>query len=362
MKELDFNFCILCGKCLEVCPVFNVTKREEYSPRTKAFLLNHIEEFDKKKVKKVLSRCVGCYRCHEVCTQHIDLPEGISKIRNEIKELREYLYVKTASNLHNLSPLIKFFLKVKGLDYFFDDSLKFECIEIVNEPVKTEKQRAVVFEGCTARHFKKQWIDKAKRIGNVFYNVVDEEVHWDCCGYPFYFAGDREKTKECFETNIGIWQELEYPQVLVFCATCYFSLRKNALLIEDIDLRTKWLNSIVYLSDLLDHRKKSLIIKEKVDSLVLHKPCHMEEKSFKKLSVFFKSLKINVEEVLTCCGFGGCTRVENKELCDMLGKSLWENIGSRDLVISGCSGCILQMCFTGDNKKVHHWLDIFTLK
>ncbi len=36
--------CILCGKCLEVCPLLNATGREELSPRAKASLCSALAD------------------------------------------------------------------------------------------------------------------------------------------------------------------------------------------------------------------------------------------------------------------------------------------------------------------------------
>ncbi len=41
------------------------------------------------------------------------------------------------------------------------------------------------------------------------------------------------------------------------------------------------------------------------------------------------------------------------------GRNCGKKVGDGSLVISGCSGCILQLCLTGDSLKVYHWLELF---
>lgn len=59
--------CIRCGLCRELCPVLQALREEEYSPRGKAIILqNHIFE-------KIVYECTLCKACQKQCPLSIDL-------------------------------------------------------------------------------------------------------------------------------------------------------------------------------------------------------------------------------------------------------------------------------------------------
>jgi Fe-S oxidoreductase len=65
------NDCILCGRCMEVCPVLGCTGREELGPRAKGLMARRLKEspgeLSLDKVKALASLCAGCDRCRSVC-------------------------------------------------------------------------------------------------------------------------------------------------------------------------------------------------------------------------------------------------------------------------------------------------------
>lgn len=72
--------CSLCGKCKEVCPVYNVVKKETVSPRGKAILIK------KDILDKTFYICTLCGACAEICPNKVDLPKHIKKRRSLLVE------------------------------------------------------------------------------------------------------------------------------------------------------------------------------------------------------------------------------------------------------------------------------------
>ena len=369
MDKIPQDYCLLCGKCLEVCPVFNVTQLEEYSPRAKAFVYSQIQKkgLDIKNVDKILGNCVGCLRCYEVCTQGIDIPDKVANIRSLSPTFKRWLYLKIVKYLPELSPLIKngfkikdiipHLKKIKELGNFFENRNKKGLFKINVFKNKKQKQRAIIFGGCVGTYLKKNWLEAASNIAGLFYNV-EGILKWECCGYPMFFAGDIKGAREVFNSNVKLWQQLGNPKILVFCATCWSYLRKNASLIEDETLRDDWLSSLTYMTELIANIE-SIEITENSHKFLFHKPCHLDDKLHKSFLEFLDNFKIKYRSLSDCCGFGGCTRLENPRLCDMLGERFWENVAKDEIIVSGCSGCIMQFCLTGDFKRVYHWLELF---
>ena len=70
--------CTQCGECLNVCPVYDLFKREEYAPKAKRLLMEPLDaEYGSGAVEALswdtireLSRlCAGCGRCQRACAR-----------------------------------------------------------------------------------------------------------------------------------------------------------------------------------------------------------------------------------------------------------------------------------------------------
>jgi Fe-S oxidoreductase len=73
--------------CKSLCPVFNILKQEQYSPRGKAILLSD------KILDEVVFKCNMCKACEEKCPLDIKICDAIKKAREAMvlknKELKE---------------------------------------------------------------------------------------------------------------------------------------------------------------------------------------------------------------------------------------------------------------------------------
>lgn len=355
MNKMQIETCVLCGKCLNVCPIFKSTLNEEDSPRAKAFLYNKIDllPISEKDIKDNLIRCLGCGRCHEVCTQRIYMPDLVSEIRAKYRGLKSRLY-STAIGSLNLIP--EYFLKILFEKKF--SPINSLDIFTIKEKVPKIKEKVVLFGGCFGKYFRKDLIKKAKNVLDLYFESV-EILDWTCCGYPFYFAGDREKEKRSFQENFKLWNDLGRPKIVVFCATCYHGLKRYEKFILSDREKKAWLRSICYLTELINYQEFETV--KSLEGVILHKSCHIESLFFEKMKLFFKYMDISYEVVDHCCGFGGCTKLEYPELSNTIGKRFWNNIKENKIVVTSCSGCIMQLALTKDNSYVCHWLDLILI-
>ena len=67
--------CIKCGLCKELCPVFNILREEQSSPRGHAILLSN------KIYDEMLFDCTLCKACEEKCPLNLKLCTAIRKAR-----------------------------------------------------------------------------------------------------------------------------------------------------------------------------------------------------------------------------------------------------------------------------------------
>ena len=66
--------CVRCGRCMAVCPVYQTTFRECDAPRGRMALLENLRcsPPGSKRLKEILSRCLLCGACAEVCANSVD--------------------------------------------------------------------------------------------------------------------------------------------------------------------------------------------------------------------------------------------------------------------------------------------------
>ncbi|MFW6415391.1 MAG: 4Fe-4S dicluster domain-containing protein, partial [Thermodesulfobacteriota bacterium] len=88
--------CILCGKCMEVCPIFSITAQEEFSPRAKYFLLQELaagkQELSADKVRDLTGICLKCGRCANVCPQELNVPAAIIGLKSRSPGWRAWIW------------------------------------------------------------------------------------------------------------------------------------------------------------------------------------------------------------------------------------------------------------------------------
>ncbi len=366
---MDVPTCLFCGKCLNVCPVFQLTLREEWSPRSKAFCLNILKEreasLELKELSHVIGICLGCGRCERECPQHISVPSLVMEVKEACPSFKKWAFGKFVSSMPWVFGRFGFLKNVASSLY--GENIKALAIYCDEEPpeffrlsphrkdMEKDKKKATVFAGCGGEFLRPVWNQKMKDIGALFYEM--EDLSFNCCGYPLLFSGLKEKAREYMRRNIEIWKEKNCPHIIVGCATCEMALRKYYPSFFDIEEeKQRWENSIVSLNELLG---RCFIKKEReTSSFIFHSPCHLSSSIFQKvIDVFQRDLgTFKVED--SCCGFGGSMRLENPILCDMLGSSIWERIGRDKMVIGLCTGCIIQFKFTSPSSSVFHWIDL----
>lgn len=98
----ELQGCIRCGRCLPVCPTYQETQLETFSPRGRLSLLRAVEDGVlgiTPGVEAHLYHCLDCRACNTVCPPGVRIGELIVQGRVAVEEV------------HPRSPLIKFMLR-----------------------------------------------------------------------------------------------------------------------------------------------------------------------------------------------------------------------------------------------------------
>ena len=101
--------CIRCGRCLPVCPTYQQTALETFSPRGRLNLLRAVEDakldLEEPGVEAHLYHCLDCRACNTVCPAGIPIGELIIQGRAAVEHVRRRNWiVRFALNVVLASP------------------------------------------------------------------------------------------------------------------------------------------------------------------------------------------------------------------------------------------------------------------
>ncbi|WP_084184791.1 (Fe-S)-binding protein [Desulfonatronum thiodismutans] len=371
--------CILCGKCLDVCPLFAATGREELSPRGKSFLIRQaLEEgnlHDPAAASKLLGLCLGCGRCADGCPQGRNLPELLREEKAGHPGWQAWVWRTWITQAKSLWPLVG---RCAGL---LPEQLGAGMMDapraLVRRPSRERTSggfervadeavlpgNAVLFPGCTARFARPWWVESAVRMLGAADDRLKGFPDWQCCGFTVAQAGLPGLNDEMRSQNVVLWRERGRPALLTICATCTTALHdytKSKDLFQDDRERLAWEAAVQPLSGLVDPQD----FRAGGDGTVLyHRPCHAPnpdpDAAFLR-GVFATRLIAEAENA--CCGMGGVMRLSAPGLSSQVADRYWSLAPEQsELTVStGCSGCAIQLAATApQGVEVAHWLELF---
>ncbi|WP_461208401.1 (Fe-S)-binding protein [Desulfocurvus sp. DL9XJH121] len=375
--------CILCGKCLEVCPLLAATGREELSPRAKLFVLQRLRDdpgaLSRTDARKLASLCLTCGRCAKACTQGVDVPATVSRLRAGHPDFRRWLWrawiqgsgllwpaaarLGTAlgglvSAGHGAAARTGRSLAAMGRGSAIRPWIEFRGLEACPRPGKV-----VLFPGCLARSVRTRWTATARELLTAAGAEVLPEPRWSCCGGTLGHAGLAGPQFAAMRANVDAWREAGRPRLVTFCASCWSSLAaypQCADLGLDQDEARAWTEALTPLSELL--AGASLTATNAVpDELHYHRPCHAPAKDpDARLLARAAGERLDRGDGKACCGLGGVLQLAAPELSARVADNLWERMaaGPGAQVLTGCSGCWLQLSASApEGVAVAHWLD-----
>jgi glycolate oxidase iron-sulfur subunit len=374
----DSKKCVQCGKCLEVCPLFKATGREELTPRAKFFLesLATGKEVSEKDFKMLASLCLSCGRCEKNCPQNMSGPELVSKLRAGSKRFTRScwdLWLKNPGQLWPMAAAFSRFLPEFLPEPFGSSRKRMQALFSASpEPwarlypqVKFEKRKAMLFKGCVARFARQDWTDKAEQLMDSMGLVRAEGGEFCCCGSSYGSAGLLDRQADSRAENIEVWKDAGCPLLITFCASCLKGLQEYSLedFAGDKEMYDHWQSSLTPLSSLLLDAEVR-ILADSPEQVAYHRPCHAPEDDTdgKLVNLIAEDRMLPVQGDV-CCGFGGIMQLGAPELSKEVGESclsrLTEPMEPGGQIVSGCSACVIQLVtLVKDDYFAAHWLDI----
>ncbi|MDH7600524.1 MAG: LUD domain-containing protein [Armatimonadota bacterium] len=377
-------YCIKCGACLNLCPVYNSVGGHAFSNTYMGGIGTVLTAYHAglQAVEDTLDLCSGCATCTDVCPVGVDVPGMILELRRRVGEDKglglatragvslikhPHLLYETArlaralqrpvlrsdGTLRNLSLFSKMFLDRRwpGLARTF---LR-ETLPVVQN--ETGSPRVGFFAGCL--------IDFVyPEIGLAISNVVTRTgaallypAEQSCCGAPALYLGDFATARKLAVDTIENFQQFSVDYVVTACPTCAVMLKYQfPRLLKD----TEWYERAVELSckiadfcQLASEVVPNGIFSKGAQSnekVAYHSPCH--QKRTLKTSDFSINLisaagfsLVDMPDAEECCGFAGTYAVKQPDVsAAILSRKLDSILASEaDVVVADCPGCIMQI-------------------
>jgi glycolate oxidase iron-sulfur subunit len=367
--------CILCGKCLEVCPLLAATGREELGPRAKADLARLLASDDAllagEDVARLTGLCLGCHRCTAVCSQGVDVPGLVAALRRAHPDFKGWLWKTWLTHARALWPagssaarlvpegLVpeRFGRQLKALAGLRGGPGLTPFLRPTFFPDTHRGEAVLLFAGCTATHVRERWLTTALGLLDGL-GVTVLPGDFGCCGSGLKGAGFAAEAETMARRNIEVWRGAGRPKMITFCASCRAGLIGYGDLLADSAETQRWMQSATTLSALVIGAK--FVLSEAVAQRIgYHRPCHADgaDSDFRLLKAALGDGLTTATEGL-CCGFGGVMGLGAPHLADRVTARCWQGLAGADVVVSGCSACVTRLAATApDGVAVGHWLE-----
>jgi glycolate oxidase iron-sulfur subunit len=373
--------CVLCGKCLEVCPLFAATGREELSPRAKFFLAKTMRgqgaEISEKIAVELAAKCLGCGKCEKACPFGLCAPELVSSLKAAHKGLEAALWKTWVEKAGVLWPMMATLSRLvprlntggyarllTGLKAMDAGARLTPWLRPVSFEAVGQGRRVVVFPGCVASHVQSHWTATAERLLTGLGFTVLPRPDFACCGCTMGHAGLKDAQQGMQLKNVQAWRHAGRPELMSFCATCRCGLRGYAS--RDLGWQPGeqdlWLAGLAPFAQLAA-RARYEVLPGAPERVRYHTPCHGagggQEADF-LLSAIGERFTARTHKNL-CCGFGGALKLTSPELSDAVAKRCIDFYGPMpgEQILTGCSGCVIQLRANApEGVGVGHWLEI----
>jgi len=369
--------CVKCGMCSTICPVYKATGREALTARGKMHLLAAgFAENPSFNFQDLFCRCLLCGGCESVCPNALPITKYIVEARATFSPFygRDGLYkaitTKVLSRPKLLKLLVQSGISLQRLKSLPADSglriklgllekrtsAEYDYIQKKDTTLEQPDSGIAYFTGCFARFVQPSIIVAIEKL--LLESVSAHPVIFSeqgCCGLAAWSSGSLEEAARLASKNIQAFSEGSGP-ILTSCASCAMHLRKYPQLFPvDTDMHKKALNFSKRVHNFseffLSAGKRGMGFKDTQKSRIYyHDPCHLRftEKGMSNPRELIDSVdgvvRIDHYEEARCCGHGGTFNLGYSNLSSLIFQQLFNVVNhlDPDLVLTGCSGCLMQ--------------------
>ncbi len=361
--------CVRCGRCLAVCPIYQVSGDEKLSARGLLALIKARQEgrLDEDEVyARSLGTCLLCGACERVCTNGVPARQSILGGRGELKGGLKGMLRGAAADLKRLEGLVREGRRQEewlalepesGLHFlYFDPAANAPALapwslsRLYPQPVgPAGGERLLLFPGCLGDHLlvdmARQSLDVLAAAGKRI--LIPSGI--GCCGLPALAAGiadaAEERMSEAAQALKRAAAEFSGVEAVVFlCAACGRRLKEG--------LPRLWPQAPPLLDVAQAIAGSNLKLRRREEKVAFFDPCHsldpgsgLPEAARALISRLEGVRLVDFEAQPACCGAGGLSSLANKRLSEQIGRRLAEALASSgaETVATTCLTCLLRL-------------------
>ncbi|MGC8862761.1 MAG: L-lactate dehydrogenase (quinone) large subunit LdhH [Armatimonadota bacterium] len=391
-KLREALYCIKCGACLNLCPVYNSIGGHAYANAyvggIGTVLTAHHRNLDA--VEETVGLCSGCASCRSVCPSRIDVPGMILELRRRLVETRGMPFsgklsmtaIRHPGLLRGAARMARALQKpVIGQDRTLRE------LPLVTDLLGGKKMpglasrflREILSEksangapqrrspGITVSLFAGCLIDFVyPEIGEAVWKVLEAgnvtaafPSAQSCCGAPALYVGDFGTARKLAIDNVEAMTEARPDYVVTGCPTCAVMLREQfpALLAG-----TPWHERAVSLAaKVRDFAQFAMLLPELVaavssapvhlrEKVTYHEPCHQSRglvtsACSRELIARSGMQLIEMTDADECCGFAGSYSIKQPGISAAILERKLAHIAETgaQVLATDCPGCIMQI-------------------
>ncbi|MDR2572937.1 MAG: (Fe-S)-binding protein [Desulfovibrio sp.] len=406
-------YCMKCGFCQGVCPMFGASGMEADVTRGKLALINNLAHEiiqDPAAVADKLGRCLLCGSCQAAC------PPGV-KIMDIFLEARELVYgylglspvkkmifrtllakpalfnfaMRVGAPVQNLifrktgevqgtacAPMLNFVLGDRHIRPLAANPLHAEY-DFVDEPRPAGGRKVAFFPGCMGD---KMYTEMAKACLKVLRHhkvAVYMPDKLACCGLPALSSGDAQGMLNQLQTNLDAFSKGDFDYIMSPCASCtscigehwpHYAARLGSREREAArEIAGKAIDVNAFLVDVL--KVEAVSSNADAQTVTYHDSCHLK-KSLGVSSQPRTLIAANPACTLTemaeadrCCGCGGSFNLFHYDWSRKIGQRKRDNViasGAR-IVAASCPACMMQLedvlSHNHDPVRVKHTVELY---
>ena len=343
--------CVLCGKCLSVCPVYRETRIETLSPRGKVALYRAAGEGDLTIGGIYADKfytCLMCEACRQVCPSGVELDAILNQSRSDLAHSG-----LMPASLRRLSEIIVAAGNIS--DENNEQRLGWTAnLETMPAGLDHGGQAEVAyFVGCVSSLFPASYripqslVEIFEKAG-VNYALMGGDER--CCGYPLLLNGEVERALEMARHNVEAVKATGATKVVMTCPSCYHMWKHTyPELLDDGELDgLEILHETEILAEMA--REGHLRFKPWPVTVTYHDSCDLGRKSgvYKPPREVLRAIpELELVEMADhhenslCCGGGGNLETYDRELAQALPRRRLEqarDAGAKYIIVS-CQQC-----------------------
>ncbi|MDX9788966.1 MAG: heterodisulfide reductase-related iron-sulfur binding cluster [Desulfobacterales bacterium] len=346
-RLLDYDSCLWCGRCHEVCPAASTGK--SLSPKGVMVTLAeklHSGGFDDEGLidevgMDAIFACTTCTACMEACPVCINQPKTILKFRQNL--------VMEQSRIPELMGKANNSLEQRQHPFFGTGSGPKDWCKGLDVPIfEKGETEYLLWIGCAPTYEERsqkiaQAMVEILQKANISFGILEESR---CTGDPAKQMGNEFLFREIALQNVEEFSELGVKDIITLCPHCYNSFSRHY---PPLGGEYNVIPHSVFLNELLE--KGKIKIDKKNQSICYHDPCYLGRRNgFYDAPRAVLGKAGNCIEMQRhknnsfCCGGGGgnyWAEEEGTRINRNRAKEAFET--SADIVATACPFCLAML-------------------